>query len=126
MTTPINLEPIFWKRQFKAHNEDIIPIEQAGFDAVMDQLNKLESNANRSEINNIRRFYRDRHRRIKVDAVDGDIIYQLFLDAFHAEYTFVQNALSQGQIPSDLAERLQQRITFDELTYLQNRESFQV
>ncbi|KRO15542.1 cation:proton antiporter [Lacticaseibacillus saniviri] len=126
LTTPINLEPIFWKRQFKAHNEDIIPIEQAGFDAVMDQLNKLESNANRSEINNIRRFYRDRHRRIKVDAVDGDIIYQLFLDAFHAEYTFVQNALSQGQIPSDLAERLQQRITFDELTYLQNRESFQV
>lgn len=126
LTSPINLEPIFWKRQFTAHGEDILPIEKAGYDAVMKRLAELEDKDNRVEINTIRRFYRDRHRRIQVDAVDGDVIYQMFLKAFHAEYELVQAALGKGEITADLAERLQQRITFDEITYLQNRKAFQV
>ncbi|KRM71890.1 cation:proton antiporter [Lacticaseibacillus brantae] len=126
LTTPINLEPIFWKRQFKAHNEDIIPIEQAGFDAAMASLNSLEASDNRPEINNVRRFYRNRHRRILADSVDGNTMYQLFLTAFHAEFTMVQTALNKQQISSSLAERLQQRITFDEMTYLQNQDAFKI
>ncbi|GEK07130.1 hypothetical protein LHA01_23690 [Schleiferilactobacillus harbinensis] len=126
MTSPINLEPIFWKKQFTAHNEDILPIEKAGYDAVMKRLGTLEDKDNRAEVNTIRRFYRDRHRRVQVDAVDGDIIYQMFLKAFHAEYELIQDALAKNEITSELAERLQQRITFDEITYLQNRSAFQI
>lgn len=126
LTSPINLEPIFWKKQFTAHNEDILPIEKAGYDAVMKRLGTLEDKDNRAEVNTIRRFYRDRHRRVQVDAVDGDIIYQMFLKAFHAEYELIQDALAKNEITSELAERLQQRITFDEITYLQNRSAFQI
>lgn len=126
LTSPINLEPIYWKKQFTAHGEDILPIEKIGYDAVMKHLSELETKDNRAELNNIRRFYRDRHRRIQVDSVDADIIYQMFLKAFHAEYELIQAALGKGEITAELAERLQQRITFDEITYLQNRNAFQI
>ncbi|MDE3314549.1 cation:proton antiporter [Lacticaseibacillus zeae] len=124
LTTPLNLEPIFWKRQFTAHGEDLLPIEQAGYDAVMKYLTHIENVQNRSAVNTIRRFYRDRHRRVHSDSFDGDILYAMFLKAFHAEYEFIQQAFADGKLNRDIMQRLQTRITFDEITYLKNQDSF--
>lgn len=124
LTTPLNLEPIFWKRQFTEHGEDLLPIEQAGYDAVMKYLASAENSQNRSAINIVRRFYRDRHRRVHTDSFDGDVLYAMFLKAFHAEFEFIQGAFAEGKLNREIMQRLQTRITFDEITYLQNQNSF--
>ncbi|WP_268913328.1 cation:proton antiporter [Lentilactobacillus sp. SPB1-3] len=123
LTAPIELEEVYWRQQFKNHGEDILPIEKAGFDAVMEFLKDHESDHG-MEVNFVRRFYRTRHRRVNSGDVDPDIVYQMFMRAFHSEYELIQEALSSKQIDSDLAERLQQRISFDEITYIQNSEMF--
>lgn len=124
LTTLLNLEPIFWKRQFTEHGEDLLPIEQAGYDAVMKYLASAENSQNRSAINIVRRFYRDRHRRVHTDSFDGDVLYAMFLKAFHAEFEFIQGAFAEGKLNREIMQRLQTRITFDEITYLQNQNSF--
>ncbi|MCD2255600.1 cation:proton antiporter [Agrilactobacillus fermenti] len=124
LTAPVALEEVYWRRQFENHGENLLPIEQAGFEAVMAFL-KTQPKAHEVEVNIVRRFYRTRHRRVHMGRVDADIVYQMFMRAFHAEYTLIQDAVMSGQIPSELAERLQQRISFDEITYIQNIEVFQ-
>ncbi|KRM04260.1 cation:proton antiporter [Lentilactobacillus farraginis] len=123
LTAPIILEEVYWREQFRAHGEDILPIEQAGFDAVMAFLKEKDIKSG-VEANMVRRFYRTRHRRIHGKDVNGDIVYQMFLRAFHSEYELIQEALGSGKIDSSLAEKLQQRISIDEMTYLQNTEIF--
>ena len=123
LTAPIALEEVYWREQFEKHGEDILPIENAGFEAVMDYL-KQNSGENGVETNLVRRFYRTRHRRIRGGDVDPNMVYQLFMRAFHAEYELVQRAIAKGDISADLAEKLQQRISFDEITYIQNSESY--
>lgn len=123
LTAPIALEEVYWREQFEKHGEDILPIENAGFEAVMAYL-KQNSGENGVETNLVRRFYRTRHRRIRGGDVDPNMVYQLFMRAFHAEYELVQRAIAKGDISADLAEKLQQRISFDEITYIQNSESY--
>lgn len=123
LTAPVVLEEVYWREQFQKHGEDILPIEQVGFDAVMAFL-KTKDADNGVESNMVKRFYRTRHRRIHGKDVNADIVYQMFMRAFHSEYELIQDALSSGKINSSLAERLQQRISIDEMTYLQNVEMF--
>lgn len=123
LTAPIILEEVYWREQFEKHNEDILPIEQVGFDAVMEFLRTKDVKSG-VEANMVKRFYRTRHRRIHGKDVNGDIVYQMFLRAFHSEYELIQEALGSGKIDSSLAEKLQQRISIDEMTYLQNTEIF--
>ncbi len=125
LTAPLALEQVYWRRQFEEHGEDILPIEEYGFNVVMDKLTELETDDNKVEINNIRRFYRTRHRRVTVGQVDSDVVYELFLEAFHAEYELIQQAISQKQISQNLGARLQERITFDEMAYIQNSGSIE-
>ncbi|WP_054654420.1 cation:proton antiporter [Lentilactobacillus kisonensis] len=123
LTAPVALEEVYWREQFKKHNEDILPIEKVGFDAVMDFFEDQGYPKWRGS-NMVRRFYRTRHRRIHEQDVDSDIVYQMFMRAFHSEYELIQDALQSGKIDSSLAEKLQQRISTDEMTYLQNTELF--
>ncbi|WP_404814734.1 sodium:proton antiporter [Secundilactobacillus paracollinoides] len=122
LTAPIALEEVYWREQFEEHDEDILPIEQVGFDAVMAFLKTKQGNA--VETNLVRRFYRTRHRRIHAKDVDSDIVYQMFMRAFHAEYELIQEAISSGQIEQDLAQKLQRRISIDEMTYLENVDAY--
>lgn len=123
LTAPVALEEVYWREQFERHGEDILPIEAAGFEAVMNFL-KTNSGSNGVETNLVRRFYRTRHRRINGGDVDADRVYQLFMRAFHAEYELIQRAVASGDISTELAEKLQQRISNDEITYIQNSEVY--
>ncbi|MDM7516502.1 cation:proton antiporter [Lentilactobacillus sp. TOM.63] len=123
LTAPVALEEVYWREQFEKHGEDILPIEKAGFDAVMNFL-KTKDHESGVEANMVKRFYRTRHRRIHEQDVDSDIVYQMFMRAFHSEYELIQDSLQTGKIDSALAEKLQQRISTDEMTYLQNTELF--
>ena len=123
LTAPVALEEVYWREQFEKHGENILPIEQAGFNAVMDFL-KTQQADNGVETNMVKRFYRTRHRRINGEDVDMNIVYQMFMRAFHSEYELIQDSLVSGKIDSALAEKLQSRISTDEMTYLQNTEVF--
>lgn len=123
LTAPVALEEVYWREQFIKHGEDILPIEQAGFERVMADLKTLSS-SHGVEVNMVRRFYRTRHRRIRGGDIDATMVYQLFMRAFHAEYELVQAAIGSGEITATLAEDLQQRISFDEITYIQNSEAY--
>lgn len=123
LTAPVALEEVYWREQFIKHGEDILPIEQAGFERVMADLKTLSS-SHGVEVNMVRRFYRTRHRRIRGGAIDETMVYRLFMRAFHAEYELIQAAIANDEITASLAEDLQQRISFDEITYIQNSEAY--
>ncbi len=123
LTAPVILEEVYWRDQFEKHHENILPIEKAGFNAVMAFLKHTDVSSG-VEANMVRRFYRTRHRRIHGRDVDADIVYQMFMRAFHSEYVLIQDALGSGKIDSALAEKLQQRISIDQMAYLQNTSLF--
>ncbi|GAB6092518.1 cation:proton antiporter [Furfurilactobacillus curtus] len=126
-TTPLIAEQFYWQRQFQAHGEDIRPIEEVGFNAVIDALKDYRhahGGKTTIELHAVQRTYRERHRRMNMPVPDPKVVYQLFLTAFHAEYEFFQTAISAGKMSVGLAEELQQHIIFDEMAYLQNNNSF--
>ena len=85
---------------------------------------KTKQNDSGVETNMVKRFYRTRHRRINGKDVDMNVVYQMFMRAFHSEFELIQESLETGKIDSALAEKLQSRISTDEMTYLQNMELF--
>lgn len=55
---------------------------------------------------------------------DSKLVYQLFLQAFHAEYEFVQQLVADETVSVSKAETLQQQIIYDEMAYLNGGEGF--
>ncbi|GEK29108.1 cation:proton antiporter [Furfurilactobacillus siliginis] len=126
-TTPLIAEQYYWQKQFAAHHEDIRPIEEVGFQAALAALKGYRHEKGSGitvELHAVQRFYRERHRRINMPSPDEQVVYQLFLAAFHAEYEFFQAAINRGDITIDMAEALQQHIVFDEMAYIQNNGTF--
>ncbi|KRM13295.1 hypothetical protein ABTQ33_03755 [Paucilactobacillus suebicus] len=52
------------------------------------------------------------------------MIYQLFLQAFHAEFEFLQQAIAEDKIGLEDAGQMQQQIIYDEMAYLNNGDGF--
>jgi CPA1 family monovalent cation:H+ antiporter len=123
LTTPLNLEPIYWRRQFKAHGENLVPIENVGYEASVKYLRQNENQLNRKSINHIRSYYRNRHRHVQYDAFDSEALYTMFLKLFHAEYEYIQESFTTGKINMTTMQRLQTRLTLQEMTYLQNQQT---
>lgn len=124
MTSPLVMEQIFWQREFEKKNADIRPMERAGYRAAIAALDQCQTPDNRTAVDVIQRYYHERHRRINLANPDENVIYQLFLDAFHAEYELVQTAFAQQEITAEVAQTLQHQIILDEASYLENRTTF--
>ncbi len=125
-TTPLIAEQFYWQREFHNHNEDIRPLEDTGYRAVMMAIKaeRHQRGAITVELHNVQRFYRERHRRMNMPTPTPEVVYRLFLQAFHAEYEFVQSAIDKGTLAVETAETLQQHIIFDEMAYIQNNDAF--
>lgn len=133
--SPLIAEQIYWRRAFELRGSDICVPEAVGYEAAMKVLKSLikeektesdqttDAGTTRREVHAVRRFYNERHRRLTLPEPKREIIYQLFLKAFHAEYEFFQKALAEGEIPRDIAGKLQERVIYDEMAYLRNYES---
>lgn len=124
LTSPLISEQLYWQRVFELNGDDILPIESVGFEAAMKAIEPFRHHKTSQELHAIQRFYRQRHRRMNLPTPSNSIIYQLFLRAFHAEYEFFQQAMIAGNLPAEIAEQLQQHIVYDEMAYLQKRDSF--
>lgn len=124
MTSPLTMEQIYWQRVFEQKGRDIRPLENAGYHAALASLRQQRTAANRTANDVIVRYYHERHRQIHAAEPDDDVVYDLFLQAFHAEYEQVQAEFAAKNISADLARQLQQQIIFDETSYLQNRTEF--
>lgn len=151
--SPLVAEQVYWRRSFELRGADICVPESVGYKAAMSALEEQRRQydsgfargdsgnpadsadsaasgnfgeawpAVRHELHAVRRFYEERHRRLALPEPRREVVYQLFLKAFHAEYEFFQNALAQGQIPREIAGKLQERIVSDEMAYLRNYET---
>ncbi|AEV94604.1 cation:proton antiporter [Pediococcus claussenii] len=121
LTSPLLAEQFYWVNQFESHDEDIMSIEKVGFDAVMSALKeKFHGQSVSLELHDVRSFYRERHRRMYQSTPNPKIFYQLFLEAFHAEFEFLQNTIRDGKIGMDTAEALQEHIIYDQMALIQN------
>ncbi|NLR10299.1 MULTISPECIES: sodium:proton antiporter [Lactobacillaceae] len=126
MTSPLVMEQLYWQQQFEQRGEAIQPVEEVGYQAALTALQRLKTIENRTAVDVIERYYHERHRRLSCPSVDPNVVYQLFLAAFHTEYECIQETLAAGEITAAVAEDLQQQIVFDEMSYLQNRSAFLV
>lgn len=100
LTSPLISEQLYWQRVFMLNGNDIHPVESVGFEAAMAAIEPFRSHKAGPELHAIQRFYRQRHRRLGFPTPSNEVIYQLFLQAFHAEYEFFQQALSSGDLPA--------------------------
>ena len=124
-TSPLVSEQYYWKEEFTRHNEDFGAIESAGYDAATKALRNYRThNKDTVEQHVVSRYYLERHRRISYGEPDTTTLYRMFLLAFHSEYEFMQQALADGKLDVDEAQKLQQHIVYDEMAYLQNNDAF--
>ncbi|KJW12601.1 cation:proton antiporter [Levilactobacillus spicheri] len=124
MTSPLVMEQIYWQRQFEQKGFDIRPLETAGYRAALASLKACRQSTNRTANDVVQRYYHERHRQINLPEPDSDVVYELFLNAFHAEYELVQAAFTQRELTSELAQKLQAQIIADQASYIQNRTMF--
>lgn len=124
MTSPIVMEQVYWQDKFAQLGKDIRVLENEGYQAAMAKLAMVQTAANRTANDVVKRYYHERHRRLTAEKPDPTIIYQLFLAAFHAEYELVQAELAAGRMTTDVANTLQEQIIFDEMSYIQNQSAF--
>jgi CPA1 family monovalent cation:H+ antiporter len=118
--SPVVAEQIYWRRAFDLRGQNICVPESVGYEAVMDVLDPRKWPDSKRELHAVKQFYSERHRRLALPEPRREIIYQMFLTAFHAEYEFFQGALTEGKIPPEIAGKLQERIVYDEMAYLRN------
>lgn len=126
LTSPLIAEQYYWKKEFELHGEDLAPIEEIGFNAVMKQLrqNRRDAATTTRELHQVQKYYRERHRRIGMKSPDPIILYETFLSAFHQEFLFLQDQLTNKQLTVETASQLQKQIIYDELAYIKNSASY--
>lgn len=125
LTSPLIAEQYYWKHAFDKHGEDFAKIENIGYNAAEHALrNARRQHKDTVELHLVRRFYLQRHRRINYGEPDPTILYQTFLLAFHSEYEFMQQAISDQKLSVADAQILQEHIVYDEMAYLQNNDAF--
>lgn len=125
LTSPLITEQTYWKDQFKREGWDIRDIESIGFKAVIAALRKVQHEHGEVKgLPSVFRLYEERHRRMSLGTPQPDKIYQLFLNAFHAEFVYLQNELADNKMSLETAQELQQQIIYDQMAYLNNDEGF--
>lgn len=89
--------------------------------AVNDYLNQVQTAENDNEVIMVRRLYLNRIRSFgRHHQLDNEVMHQLFVTAFQDEHNAIQQALTDGDINSDLAKALNEHISVDELVYMQS------
>lgn len=90
--------------------------------AVVDYLNTIQTADNLAEVNMVRNSYLQRTQQFRQSTeLDEDYLATLFIQVFQAEHTFIQERQASQQIVPELANRLNEQISTDELVYMQNR-----
>ena len=118
--SPLIAEQIYWRRAFDLRGGNICVPESVGFKAAMSVLDFDKWPDSKRELHAVKQFYSERHRRLALPEPRREIVYRLFLKAFHAEYEFFQKALNEERIPRTIAAKMQERIVYDEMAYLRN------
>lgn len=95
-------------------------LETAGYNAVMLYLTSVENDENRAEVGVIRHYYMVRHNRFSQSETKNETESELFIRAFQFEYTYVQGTAKQQYLSSELVKTLQQKISMDQLVYMQS------
>lgn len=88
---------------------------------INDYLDSVENDENTNEVTLVRRVYLQQKFMLSQDStVDADHITTLFIEAFQAEHSYVQQQLAAGELSQELANALNEQISTDELVYVQS------
>lgn len=84
-------------------------------------LRSIESTENLNEIILVRRIYlQQKFMFTHSKDTNPDLVTALFIDAFQAEHSYVQQRLATGKISQELANALNEQISTDELVFVQS------
>lgn len=89
--------------------------------AVQEYLRTLDDKENTHEINFILEYYNQLLQQYQSgEDLDADLMGNLFIQAFQYEHSYIQNLLASGSISTDVANKLNEQISTDELVYMQS------
>lgn len=89
--------------------------------AVIEYLDSIETVDNRTEVAMLRRTYTARTRFMSDrQTLGSERLQALFIQAFQSEHTYVQQELAGQNISQELANQLNEKISTDELVYMQS------
>lgn len=111
------------ERRHEFLNKNAATIEVLGHVSVaaINYLDSIETAENRTEVAALRRTYTARTRfASEHKTLDTDLLQRLFIQAFQFEHTYVQQQVASQNIPQELANHLNEKISTDELVYMQS------
>ncbi|WP_137597563.1 cation:proton antiporter [Paucilactobacillus kaifaensis] len=109
------------KAAFKTKQAATIEVLGNVSNAVITYLDSIENADNRTEVAMLRRTYTARTRFINDrQTLESDLLQNLFIQAFQSEHTYVQQELASQNISQELANHLNEKISTDELVYMQS------
>lgn len=109
------------KAAFKSKQAATIEVLSNVSNAVITYLDTIENANNRTEVAMLRRTYTARTRFINDrQTLESDLLQTLFIQAFQSEHTYVQQELANQNISQELANQLNEKISTDELVYMQS------
>ncbi|MHC9536247.1 cation:proton antiporter [Dellaglioa sp. BT-FLS60] len=99
-------------------------MEASGYQAAITYLTSVTTSENSMTVTMVRQFLSIRHRRSSATETQLVLQNNIFISAFQLEYNFVQLQLEQNLINPTTANLLREQISYDEMVYIQNNESF--
>lgn len=106
--------------QLKQQRQQMVVVEEYGYNAVSTFLNQQTTPENYAAISLVRRTYNVRHRRFSNSETANQAQTHLFIAAFQYEYDYVENQVRDQQIDHTTASALREQISYDEIVYMQN------
>lgn len=111
-----------FQQKVRAQREELAQLMDVLTEAVIHYLNSIQTPDNLAQINIVRNSYLQRTQQFRrSEDLDEDYVSDLFIQIFQAEHTFVQEQQASQTIVPELANRLNEQISTDELVYMQNR-----
>lgn len=108
------------KQQWIERQSQTLDILNGVNTAVDKYLDTIETPENRNEVSMLRYSYSARNQHFEQrDSYSSDVTNKLFISAFQFEYSYVQEQLAADNIVQELANRLNEQISMDEMVYMQ-------
>lgn len=113
-----------FKKYYSSTKDEFILMEESGYQAAINYLTSITTVENSMTVTMVRQFLSVRHRRSFSNETELISQNNIFISAFQLEYNFVQLQLEQNLISRETANSLREQISYDEMVYMQNTDSF--
>ena len=100
------------------YHQDAKKMENWGYHAVLKYLRRMRRSDNKAEIRILRHYYELRHQRFNRPAEETTDESELLIAAFQYEYSYLQQISQKQELPLDLIQALNEKISTDQFVYM--------